>query len=178
MAKTHTYRAPWGRSVKIQTIGIITLFAFIIATHVYFGSHSESSPHPAITFLFIAPIILILPLISLFMVRNYELNDLTLFVQRSFWKTKVDLKNINSIDIVPYVMSGSFRFGNSGFFAISGSFQNKRLGLYQAFVTDTKRTVVLKSYKKTVVISPDNPEKFVDDVKSIISTLRNEGSDK
>ena len=47
---------------------------------------------------------------------------------------------------------------------------SRALGHYRAFVTDLKRTVVLRFEKKTIVISPENPEKFVTDIVSFIKS--------
>jgi hypothetical protein len=58
-------------------------------------------------------------------------------------------------------MARSLRtWGNGGAFAITGRFRNARLGAYRAYVTDTSRTVVLRFRSETVVISPDDPQRF------------------
>jgi hypothetical protein len=59
-------------------------------------------------------------------------------------------------------MAGSIRvFGNGGLFSFTGLYQNKRLGSYRAYVTDDKRTVVVRLKEKTIVISPEFPDEFV-----------------
>jgi hypothetical protein len=49
-------------------------------------------------------------------------------------------------------------------FSITGLFRNRALGNYRAFVTDLTQTVVLRFPKRTVVVSPQNPERFVADI--------------
>jgi hypothetical protein len=62
-------------------------------------------------------------------------------------------------------MRGSFRlFGNGGMFSFTGWYRNRALGTYRAFVTDLKQTVVLRFEKKTIVLSPENPERFVSEI--------------
>ena len=67
-------------------------------------------------------------------------------------------------------MEGSLKtMGNGGLFSFSGSFRNKRLGSYRALATDTRRCVVLKFDHKVIVITPDKPKDFVDQVKAFKS---------
>ncbi len=54
------------------------------------------------------------------------------------------------------------RYG--GLFSFTGSFRNKALGAYRAFVTDPHRTVVLRFPKRTVIVSPDSPEAFLHEI--------------
>ena len=62
-------------------------------------------------------------------------------------------------------MRGSLRlFGNGGIFSITGLFRNRALGNYRAFVTDLKRTVVLRFPERIIVVSPECPEKFVAEI--------------
>jgi hypothetical protein len=62
-------------------------------------------------------------------------------------------------------MKGSWRtWGNGGMFAISGHFAGSGLGRYRAFVTDSSRTVVLETSRGIVVVSPDDPGRFVDGI--------------
>jgi hypothetical protein len=52
--------------------------------------------------------------------------------------------------------------GNGGAFSFTGWYWSKSLGFYRAFVTDLNRTVVLRFEKKTVVVSPGEPEDFAE----------------
>ena len=59
-------------------------------------------------------------------------------------------------------MSRSIRlFGNAGCFSVIGWFWNRKLGRYRAFVMDPKRAVVLRFADYVLVVSPDQPAKFV-----------------
>lgn len=62
-------------------------------------------------------------------------------------------------------MRGSRRIcGNGGMFSITGWYRNRALGTYRAFVTNLKDTVVLRFPARTIVISPENPERFVAEI--------------
>jgi hypothetical protein len=55
--------------------------------------------------------------------------------------------------------------GNGGAFSFTGWYWSKSLGFYRAFVTDLNSTVVLRFGKRTVVLSPEDPEDFVSEMK-------------
>lgn len=62
-------------------------------------------------------------------------------------------------------MRGSLRLcGNGGMFSFTGWYRNRALGVYRAFVTDLKSTVVLKFAKRTIVVSPERPEEFAAEI--------------
>jgi hypothetical protein len=108
---------------------------------------------------------LILPAAALFIVRSYAIEPNVLAIRRLLWTTRLPLAGLQSAEVSPNVMRGSLRlFGNGGMFSITGLFRNRALGNYRAFVTDLTKTVVLRFPNRTVVISPENPERFVADI--------------
>jgi hypothetical protein len=108
---------------------------------------------------------LILPVAALFIVRSYAIEPNVLAIRRLLWTTRLPLAGLQSAEVSPNVMRGSLRlFGNGGMFSITGLFRNRALGNYRAFVTDLTKTVVLRFPNRTVVISPENPERFVADI--------------
>ena len=60
-----------------------------------------------------------------------------------------------------YVMpnGGLFSFGGQGC-------KNRRLGRFEAYATDPGRSVVLRFPGRVVVVTPDEPDAFVDAVKA------------
>ncbi len=62
---------------------------------------------------------------------------------------------------LPVLVQDLSIFGNGGFFSITGIFWDKKLGLYRAFVTNEKNSIVLKFIDKVIVISPDNPQDMI-----------------
>jgi len=120
-------------------------------------------------------LLILVPVLSLvvsaaFMVRGYVLTDTALIVKRPGWTSRLDLSRLNSAVVDPDALQGSLRlFGNGGFFSFTGWFRNKKFGVYRAFATDAKKAVVLRFADKTVVITPDDPQKFVAEIKPDIS---------
>jgi MFS family permease len=62
----------------------------------------------------------------------------------------------------PEVLKGAFKlWGNGGVGAIRGCFRSKRLGKFEAFLTDTEHAVVLRWPDRVVAVSPADPEFFI-----------------
>ena len=77
-------------------------------------------------------------------------------------ETHVELSGSTVAEFDPGAMRWSFRvLGNGGFFSLTGLWWNRKLGRFRAYATDPKRTVVLRSGRKTIVVSPDRPAEFV-----------------
>jgi hypothetical protein len=115
--------------------------------------------------------ILLPPLIlasgALFSVRGYSLRSGALVIHRLGWSSYVDLAALESAVHDPDAMSRSLRlFGNGGFFAFTGWYRNRKLGVYRAFVTDPRLSVVLRFPGRVVVVTPGAPERFVRQVTS------------
>jgi len=71
-------------------------------------------------------------------------------------------------------MMGSLRlFGIGGFFSYCGSFKNRVLGSYKAYATHRKNTVVITTKEgEKIVITPSNPELFVEELKSVSEKVK------
>jgi hypothetical protein len=101
---------------------------------------------------------------ALFCVRGYALSPGELRVKRLFWDTRISLHGLREAVFDPEATRRSIRLmGNGGLFAFTGWFRNTRLGRYRAFLTDPKRTVVLRFPGRTIVVSPHDPEGFIRD---------------
>ncbi len=105
----------------------------------------------------------------LFVIRGYTVVPGALEIRRLLWTTRIPLEGLKELRSEPGAMRGSLRVcGNAGLFSFTGWFWNKPLGIYRAFVTDTHRTVVLRLAKRTLVVSPADPEAFVRDVEATL----------
>lgn len=98
----------------------------------------------------------------LFMVRGYTLERDRLRIQRLGWSSSIDLADLREFRADPDAMKGGWRIcGNGGLFCFSGYFRSRTLGNFRPFVTDPKRSVVLRTARKTCIVSPEDPERFV-----------------
>ncbi len=155
-----TYQAPWGKPLIVCS-GLLSALA---VASVFAAVHLRTFISPA----FLAPFAQwLLPALVLgclpFMIRGYAITDDAILIRRLFWTTRLDRNGLISAEFVLKAMKGSLRTcGNGGVFSFTGWYWNKSLGFYRAFVTDLNRTVVLRFGKRTVVVSPDVPEDFVE----------------
>jgi hypothetical protein len=154
---SNTYTAPWGKSLRFMSWFCVAL-GFIIPGAVYFTDQTGPTNWLSVGCLYWA----LLLGAALFTIRHYALRPNELVIQRLLWTTRLPLSGLQSAEFTPGVMRRSLRlWGNGGMFSITGWYRNRALGTYRAFVTDLNRTVVLRFPKRTIVVSPENPEQFV-----------------
>lgn len=150
-----TYQAPWGKTLKIVSLCIVVLaivWAFTI--RILPGLTQTWGIH----WLLPAIVIGFLP----FMVMGYEVTEDTIYIRRPLWKTRLPLAGLKSATFVPKAMSRALRTcGNAGGFSYTGWYWKRELGAFSAYVTDPGRTVVLRFENRVVVVSPGEPEDFV-----------------
>jgi hypothetical protein len=156
-----TFNAPWGKTLRwVSLLSVLLLVAVAITL--------LTKAPPAAGRGLVALPLLILAGAALFVVRGYRLEPDALLIQRLLWTTRLPLARLQSAESWPHAMRGSLRLcGNGGLLSITGWYRSSALGNYRAFVTNLKDTVVLRFEKKTVVISPENPERFVAEISSI-----------
>lgn len=157
MGRTH-FRAPWCRTVKIVTavVGALMLaLPFIVRAGSLYWVHWTAWGMVLFCLFFS---------VSGFSVRNGQL-----LVHRLGWATKFDLSKLSAFEANPHAMMGSVRlFGNGGIFCIIGHYRNGVLGRYNAYVTDPARAVVLDFNTNRIVVSPDDPQAFVETLRDAI----------
>ncbi|HRN47649.1 MAG TPA: PH domain-containing protein [Niabella sp.] len=102
-------------------------------------------------------------------VTKYEISSYELVICRPFKNKIIPKKDITSAErIYKQDLKWTFRvFGSGGLFGIYGNFFNKKIGTMNWFVTREDRLILIKtSIGKKYVVSPDEPEKFLDTLKS------------
>jgi Bacterial PH domain len=153
-----TYQAPWGRALIVISALLVVLS--IVNVVVFRFLLPEQPAGMVLLAQWALPVIVLgcLP----FMIRSYAITKDAILIRRLFWTTRLDRGGLKSAEAMPKVMSKSLRTcGNGGGFSFTGWYWSKPLGFYRAFVTDLNRTVVLRFEKRTVVVSPGEPENFV-----------------
>ena len=153
--ETH-YRASWSTSLIV-----VSALATVLCLG---GAISLAWNHRAGTALL--PLALVLGAAP-FAIRGYSLGADAILVHRLFWTTRLPRTGLTQAEVNPQAMRGSLRtFGNGGFFSITGLFWSRPLGAYRAFVTNPRQSVVLHYGKRILVVSPDQPEDFVQALRS------------
>jgi hypothetical protein len=111
--------------------------------------------------------LMVVAISALFMVRGYAVTPDEILVRRPLWSTRFERGRLQSAAVDPEALRGSIRlFGNGGLFSFTGIFRSSKLGRYRAYVTDPRRSVILRFADRVVVISPADPDAFVRDVST------------
>ena len=155
------YKAHWCKLVIIMSI--VASLILMLPSALYWAN-----PEP--TLLFAASLCLLIGIgAALFTIRGYTVTQDELLIQRLSWKTRISLKNLKSAQINPDAFRKCIRTcGNGGLFSFSGFYYSKSVGHFRALVTDLANPVVLRFEKRTLVISPSEPETFVQNVRTYI----------
>jgi len=152
------YPAPWSRPLLLVSC-LVTGVCIAVAGLVWLRPWTPS-------WLALVPLGIV-GMCALFTVRGYSLAPDGLRILRLFWETRLPLDGLQSAEFRPDAMRWSLRtFGNGGLFSFSGWYYNRTLGCFRAWVTDLRPTVVLRWPRRTVVVSPGDPERFVREVRT------------
>ena len=173
--KAVSFSAPWGAPLALMTAVCSVICLFLPLPGVMIGLGTSAALR--VQGMSVIPpwsgwLIVAIPLLTLvgsaaFIVRGYVLTDTSLIIKRPGWESRLDLSRLNSATVDPDAFRRSLRlFGNGGFFSFTGWFRNRKLGIFRAYATDTRRAVVLCFSDKTVVITPDDPQKFAAEINA------------
>ena len=156
-----TYQAPWGRALMFVS-GLLAVLSIASAVGLpLLLAEVDQGVARWAPWLLPAIVLGCLP----FMIRGYVITDDAILIRRLFWTTRLVRAGLKSAESVPKAMSKCLRTcGNGGGFSFTGWYWSKSLGFFRAYVTDLNRTVVLRFEKRTVVVSPDDPEDFVSEL--------------
>lgn len=160
MMETAEFRAPWARSLlAISVLGSLLLLGVPLLTLV---GGDFRAPGWLGLMLFVVPYGILMGA-ALFTVRGYRLQGEWLLIRRLLWSTAVSLRGLRSARWDPVALRRSWRIcGNGGLFSFSGWFRNRELGSYRMWVTDANRAVVIHLNTRTLVVSPEAPQRFVE----------------
>lgn len=164
MSTIVAFGAPRGRTLILTTIVALCVCFGIPLIGLF---NYSIFPGPLIWSIMMIPLLFVVGA-AFFMVRGYSVTDGALIIHRLGWNFRLDLDSLVSIEADPAALNGSIRLaGNGGLFAVCGWFRNGKLGVFRAFCTDTAHAVVLRFRDRTIVVTPDQPEKFVEAVKEL-----------
>jgi hypothetical protein len=147
--REHFY-APWSTRLKLTT----GIFAAVLVVAAVAAAGWGS-----------AVVVGILIVAAAFAIRGYSVRDGKLLVHHLGWANKFDLAELTSAEVNPGATLGSLRtMGIGGLLGFVGHFHNEILGSYKAYATNELNTVVLVFGNETIVVTPDDPQAFVEAV--------------
>lgn len=103
---------------------------------------------------------------ALFCVRSYTVTPEAVLIERLLWSTRLPLGGLQLAQREKPSWWCGIRIGNGGFYSFTGWRWNPRLGFYRVFVTDPNQAVSLRFAKRLVILSPSEPDDFVQEVMS------------
>jgi len=163
------FQAPWSRALRVTTVSsaVLLLLTMVCGIMTY-----PRIPSRAALLLICLPSVILMTAIP-FAIRGYVLTERAIIVKRLGWETTLPLTGLNSVGGDVEAMRGSLRLlGNGGLFSFSGEFWSRRLGRFRALATDPQRAVVLRYSKRTVVITPHDPQHFIVRARTLLKTAQ------
>jgi hypothetical protein len=161
--------APMGRRVVLTlffALGVLAL-GFIFNLYLALGKF-EHAPIGARMLQALVPLLPIAIFLASFLwersrASQFSIEENVLVVRRK----RYPLLGLVAAERDPKVMCRARRrWGNSGVGAIRGHFRSKRLGKFEAFLTDPDNAVVLRWPERVVAVSPADPDFFIYSARS------------
>jgi hypothetical protein len=166
-AGARDFSAPIGTRVRVVSVLVAAVFTaassynFVLARYLPPKSFWPVVLAPALGLLVVVPVAVHAR------VRGYRVASGELQVIRVGRVNRFALADLERVEHDPRAMEGVRKtIGNDGLGAVTGNFRSKKLGAFEAFVTDTARTVVLRWPDHVLVVSPERPGDFVEEVSA------------
>ena len=162
------FKAPWSAGLRRRSLLGVAVLAIGAAASIIAWQRTGDP----LALLLIALLLLVLLAASLCMVKGYALTNDEIIVKRLGWTTRLPLAGLKSVAGDNEAMDRSLRlFGNGGLLSYSGYFWNRKIGRYRAWATDPSRAVVLRYAKRKIVITPDDPQRFIVRVRTTLKNI-------
>jgi hypothetical protein len=164
------FKAPW--SSLLRTVSIVMGAVLVALTLASLFAWYSTREHATLVGVIVPVLVLIIA--TLLTVKGYALTEDAIVVRRLGWTTRLPWQDLVSVTGDNEAMRGSVKlFGSAGFMSYTGYFWNRRIGRYRAFVNDPSRSVVLSYKNRKIVISPDDPQRFIVRARTM---LKNRGA--
>ncbi|MFM2361037.1 MAG: hypothetical protein RLY16_3030 [Bacteroidota bacterium] len=155
-----TYKTSLDNLAKGVTLGVTILFFVIIA-----GQYSSSVTEGKSPFIF-STMLLSLIYLGTFLFRpiRYSITDEKLIIHRPLLDIKIDRTTIEKVEQLENdQLSCAVRiFGVGGLFGYWGKFSNSKIGSMTWYATRRSNAVLVTTiHNKKIVLTPNEPEKFV-----------------
>ncbi|HTA30285.1 MAG TPA: PH domain-containing protein [Candidatus Cybelea sp.] len=102
-----------------------------------------------------------------FRIRSYEMSGGNLIVKVGFGEKLFPLTGLEKVEITEAPFSGAWRtLGVGGLWSYYGRFRSAQLGAFRAYATSSASGVLLVWPDKKVLITPQEPEQFLQAMKA------------
>jgi Bacterial PH domain len=157
------------RMVRTMLVSGVLFVAGIFVATWLIARRGPTGMTPSISIVSLGvPLIGLLMMVPIFL---YERSTVARFVIENnslvLGGKRYPLQGMAEVARDPKIMCRAIKiFGNGGLGAIRGRFWSKRVGRFQASLTDTECAVVLRWPDRVIAVSPADPEFFITCVKS------------
>lgn len=152
---TIEFRAPWSAKLRNNTVFTVVCYAVMVIAVILVRLPALA----AVLLIGLATLALARAVAG--RVRGYTLTEDAITVHRGLWDTRLPLTGLRSVTGDVDAMGSWIRMWAWSAFSITGTFWSRKLGWYRAFATDPSRAVVLRYPKRTIVITPHDPQHFI-----------------
>lgn len=167
------FTASYDTTAKVVTAGVCTLFLVIC---IWNASALKKVKGDTLNVIIRVAIFIVLfvtiGLSFLYSTRGYETHGKTLVIKTH--RKEISLTYMQMMDVRKVgknEMQGLTRsFGFGGLFGYNGHYHNATIGDMTFYATQQKNWVLIHtSDNRALILTPDNPDKFVSEVNSIIT---------
>jgi Bacterial PH domain len=161
------FRAPWSRSLKITTI----IAAAVMTVLGTVGVWLVSDYGWMLPLIMVGGAILVLLTTVPYVVRGYTLTQDEIIIRQLGKITRLRLDDVQSVEGKPDALKGAWRLlASAGIFSYSGWYWSRELKRFHAMASDPSRTVVIRLTKRTLVITPHDPQQFIMRARTLLKT--------
>ncbi|HEX9049945.1 MAG TPA: PH domain-containing protein [Anaeromyxobacter sp.] len=160
------YAAPWDRSLRVSTGALLAVLAFAAVVALLVARALGGVVAGALGAFALAVLAAVALAGWALAPTGYAVEEGTLRIERRLRPLSIPLARATAVARVAELWAlGAARIGGSaGFFGHYGSFWNRGLGSFRLYATRTHDLVLLEFPDDRLVVSPDAPERFVEEV--------------
>ena len=179
VVRSIAFRARWSITVWLVTaaFSLVALSIVVAAVGTISSSVAAEQNVPAWLFTVAGILTLVVLICALLAPRRYTVTEDAVLVNRLGPNVLIPVRTIRDARRISKADMGvRLRvFGSGGFLGGFGVFWASRLGMFLAYVTDTKRLVLIEcDGGKRYVVSPDQPDEFIDSVRQAVTRCRSQ----
>ena len=139
------------------TVAVLLILIAAIQVDVLFEARSAGA---AIT---IALVIGIIFIAAALRAKGYYVDGKQLIIRRGLFDVRIPRRDIISVELLDRSdLKGAIRiFGVGGMFGYVGTYANLKMGSMTWYATRRDRPVLIRTSKKKIVVTPDEPELFL-----------------
>ncbi|HMA62837.1 MAG TPA: PH domain-containing protein [bacterium] len=107
-------------------------------------------------------------------VRKYSVDRQYLYIHKIIWRKKISMKNLIDVEKRTNLMESDFSWKKllkkKDFLSYKGQYKDKKVGSYEAYVTDPDHLVLLIFRDKKIAVSPQYTDRFIGFVRSFVES--------